>query len=57
MFRTHSNNSIMRGYFCIGFIDFMFPGKILTNFTSLFYPDDFEKNDSLILSYFKGERN
>ena len=44
---------MMRGYFCIGFIDFMFAGKSLTHYTSLFSPDDFEKNDDIILSYFK----
>ena len=27
IFRTQLNNSIMCGYFCIGFIDFMFAGK------------------------------
>ena len=43
----------MCGYFCIGFIDFMLAGKILTDFTSLFFPYDFEKDGSIILSYFK----
>ena len=33
----------MRGFFSIGFIDFMPPGKTLSNFTNLFSPDDFEK--------------
>ena len=33
----------MCGYFCIGFIDFMFSGKTLTDFTSLFSPYDSEK--------------
>ena len=42
-------------YFCIGFIDFMFAGKTLIDFTSLFSPCDFEKNDSIILKYFKDE--
>ena len=41
--RVQSNNSIMCGYFCIGFIDFRFAGKKLTDFTSLFSPLDFEK--------------
>ena len=41
----------MCGYFCIGFIDFMIAGK---NYTSLFSPYDFKKNDDIILSYFKG---
>ena len=59
IFRIQSNNSIMRGYFCIGFINFMFAGKTLIDFTSLFSPYDFEKNDNIyiyiILSYFKNE--
>ena len=36
IFRVQANNSIMRGYFCIGFIGFMLAGKKLTDFTSLF---------------------
>ena len=55
MFRVQSNNSIMCGYFCIVFIDFMLAGKKLTNFRSLFSPYDFEKNGSIILGYFKDE--
>ena len=43
----------MCGYFCIGFIYFMLAGKTLMNYTSLFSPYDFHKNDSIILSYFK----
>ena len=42
-------------YFCIKFIDFMLAGKKLTDFTKLFAPYDFEKNDDIILSYFKDE--
>ena len=54
-FRVQANNSIMWRYFCIGFIEFMFAGKKLTNFKRMFSPRDFEKNDDIILSYFKGE--
>ena len=43
----------MCGYFCIGFIDFILAGKKLTDFTNMFSPHDFEKNDNIILSYFK----
>ena len=43
----------MCGYFCNGFIDFMFANKTLTDYTNLFSPCDFNKNDSIILSYFK----
>ena len=49
IFRIQADNSIMCGYFCIGFIDFMFAGKSLINFTSLFSPYDFKKNDKNIL--------
>ena len=37
-------------YFCIGFIDFMLKGNNLTDFTSLFSPNDFRKNDDIILN-------
>ena len=53
IFRIQADNSIMCGYFCIGFIDFLFAGKSLINFTSLFSPYDFKKNDEIILNYFK----
>ena len=29
-------------HFCFGFIDFMFAGKSLIDYTSLFSPNDFE---------------
>ena len=38
IFRIQADNSIMCGYFCTGFIDFMFAGKSLIDFTSLFSP-------------------
>ena len=40
----------MCGYFCIGFIDYMFKG--LTDHTNLFSPNNFKKNDDIILNYF-----
>ena len=55
IFRIQENNSIMCGYFCIGFIDFMLAGKKLTDYTNLFSPHDFKKNNDIILSYFKNE--
>ena len=42
----------MCGYFYIGFISFMIKGKALTEYTNLFFPDDFKKNDDIILNYF-----
>ena len=55
IFRIQENNSIMCGYFCIGFIDFMLAGKKLTYYTNLSSPYDVQKNDNIILSYFKNE--
>ena len=42
----------MCGYFCIGFINYMFKGKISTDFTNLFSPNNSKKNDDIILNYF-----
>ena len=42
----------MGGYFCIGFIDFMLKGKSLTDFTNLFSPNNFDRNDGIIFKYF-----
>ena len=43
IFLVQANDSVMCGYFCIWFIDFMLAGKKLTNYTSLFSPHDFKK--------------
>ena len=37
IFRIQVYASIICGYFCIGFIDFMLNGKTLTEFTNLFH--------------------
>ena len=42
----------MCGYFCIGFIDFMLTGKNLTEYKNIFSPNNFKKNDKIILNYF-----
>ena len=52
IFRTQAYDSIMCGYFCIEFIDFMFKGKSLSDYTNLFLPNDLKKNDDTILKYF-----
>ena len=52
IFRAQAYDFIMCGYFCIGFIDFMLAGKTLTEYTNLFSPNNFKKNDDIILNYF-----
>ena len=55
IFRIQAYDSIMCGYFCIEFINYMFDGKSLIDFTSLFSPYDFKKNDEIIKMIFKNE--
>ena len=43
IFRIQGYDSIMCGYFFIGFIDFMLAGKTWTEFTNLFSPNNFKK--------------
>ena len=50
--RIQAYDSIMCGYFCTGFIDFMFAGKTLTELTNHFSPNNFKKNDDKMLKYF-----
>ena len=52
IFRIQAYDSIMYGYFCTGFIDFMLAGKKLTDYINWFSPHDFKKNDNMILNYF-----
>ena len=52
IFRIKAYDSVMCGYFCIGFIDFMIAGKTLTDFTNLFSSNNFKKNDDIVLKYF-----
>ena len=48
-------DSIMCGYFCIEFIKYMLKGKTLLDYTNLFSPNDFKKNDQIIKRIFKNE--
>ena len=43
IYRTKSYDSVVCGYFSMGFIDFMYNGKSLTGFTNLFSPNNFKK--------------
>ena len=41
IYRIQAYNSIMCGYLCIGFIDFMLKGKSLLYYTNLFSPSNY----------------
>ena len=53
IYRIQAYYSIMCGYFCIAFIDFMLKGKSLLEYTNLFSPNKYKKNDKIILKYFQ----
>ena len=55
IFRIQAYDSIMCGYFCIEFINYMLKGKTLLDYTNLFSPNDFKKNDQVIERIFKNE--
>ena len=54
IFRIQAYDSIMCGYFCILFTDFLLKGKTLNDFTNLFSPNNFLKNGKIVLNYFHG---
>ena len=55
IFRIQAYDSIMCEYFCIEFINHMLKGKTLLDYTNLFLPNDFKKNDRVIKRIFKNE--
>ena len=52
IFTMQPYDSVICRYFCIGFIDFMLASITLTDFTNLFSPKIYKKNDDIILKYF-----
>ena len=50
--RIQAYDSIMCGYFCTGFIDFILARKTLTEYENRFPPNNFKKNGDIILNYF-----
>ena len=55
IFRIQVYNSIMCGYFCIEFINYMLKGKKLLDYTNLFSPNDFKNSDQVVKRIFKNE--
>ena len=52
IYRIQNYDSIMSGYLCIVFINYIIMGKNLTDYTDLFSPNKFKKNDDIIFNYF-----
>ena len=53
IYRIQTNDSIMYGYFCIGFINFMLKCKSLLDYANLFSLTEYEKNYKILLNYFQ----
>ena len=53
IFIIKDNESIMCGFYCITFIEYMLAGKTLLDYTNLFSPNDYKNNDRIIYKYFK----
>ena len=53
IFRIQDNDTVMCGFYCIAFIEYMLAGRSLLYYSSLFSPNDYKKNDKIIYKYFK----
>ena len=47
------NESVMCGFYCIAFIEYMPAGKTLLDYTNLFSLHNYKKSDKIIYKYFK----
>ena len=48
-----SYDSVMCGFYCIAFIEYIIRGKTLLDYTKLFFANDFKKNCKIIYKHFK----
>ena len=53
IFRIQNSESVMCGFYCIAFTEYMLAGKTLLDYTNLFPPNDYKKNGKIIHKYFK----
>ena len=53
IFRGKDDDTIMCGFYCIAFVEYMLAGKTLLDYTNLFSPNGYKNNDKIIYKYFK----
>ena len=53
IFRIQDHDSIMCGFYCIAFTEYMLAGKTLLDYTNLLSPNDYKKNDKIMYKYLK----
>ena len=47
------NEFVTCGICCTAFVEYLLAGKPLLDYTNLFSPNDYKKNDKIIYMYFK----
>ena len=55
VFRIQDNGFIKCRFYCIASIEYMLAGITLLDYTNLFSPNDYKKNDKIIYKYFKNK--
>ena len=53
IFGIQDNESIISGFCCVAFIEYMLPWKNLSDYTNLHSPNDYKKNGKIIYKYFR----
>ena len=53
IFRIQTDDFFMCGFYCIAFIEYLLAAKTLLDYTNLFSPNDYRKNDKIMYKYFK----
>ena len=53
IFRIQSDDSVMCEFYYIAFNEYMITGKTLLDYTNLFSPNGYKKNEKIIYKYFK----
>ena len=53
IFRIQDNDSVMCGFYCIAFTEYMLAGKTLLEYTNLFSSNEYKKNGKIMYKYFK----
>ena len=48
IFEIQDDGPIMCGFYCIAFTEYVLAGKTFLDYTNLFSPNDYRKNDKII---------
>ena len=57
MFRIQDDDSIIYGFYCIDFMEYMIVRKALLDYANLLSPKDYKKNNKMIYKCFKDKHD